>query len=374
MTTSTKKPKTNKLNRVAIAACSFALTAGSEIQLFPAGEFRTVDGRPTDAPYWLMTADIAARLIEQFAALTNPVVVDYEHQTYNCANNGQPSPAAGWFKTLRWEEGAGLFATVEWTERATAHIEAGEYRYISPVMTYDPDTGFITQLINAALTNNPAIDGMEAVSARLTAELNQPEKLTMELDELLERIRYLLNLPMLSTPEEVAAELQKAVDLIKQGEGEAVAANTLGVVGLTQLRSTELASLRGELTASATALSAVKTELATLKQANLTQQVNSLIAAALTAHKIAPAQKESMTELGMSNPALLSRLLEAAVAVVEKGETAPAPELLSAGTSFVAPPRYAVSDSGMETLSQAQAYQKTHGGDLIAAVRAVETL
>ncbi len=49
-----------------------ALTAGSEIQLLPCGEFRTVDGRPVDAPYWFVDADIAAVLIADFGKRANP--------------------------------------------------------------------------------------------------------------------------------------------------------------------------------------------------------------------------------------------------------------------------------------------------------------
>ena len=45
------------------------------------------------------------------------------------------------------------------------------------------------------------------------------------LDELLENLRWMLNLPTLATAEEVTAELQKAVDAIKAGQTGAAAAS-----------------------------------------------------------------------------------------------------------------------------------------------------
>lgn len=372
--------KTNRANKstvtpgrstVAMAACSFALTAGSEIQLLPAGEFHSVDGRPKDAPCWLMNAQIAARLIADITALANPLVIDYEHQTLLAADNGQPAPAAGWFKSLRWDEGVGLFAQVEWTERATAHIEAGEYRFISPVITYDKSTGAIKKLINAALTNNPAIDGMESVSARLTAEFNQQEKLTMDYKELLETFRYWLNLPTLATQEEILAAVQKAVELIKVGEGDAVAANTLGIVGLTQTRATELVSLRAELNTSTEALTAVQAELTALKQAGLTKQVTDLVEAALSAHKISPAQKSAMLDLGNKDLSLLSRVLESAVPIVAKGEVAPADNKEALTSDYSAPSGYHVDADQVALLSQAKAYMTEKNCDFITAYKAI---
>lgn len=315
--------KTTPPHAVALAACAYALSASGEIQLLPAGEFSAVDGRPYDAPFWLVNADIAAALIADLTARVNPLVIDYEHQTLLAAENGQPAPAAGWFKSLRWVEGIGLFATVEWTERAITHIDAGEYKFISPVIAYDKATGAIKKLINAALTNNPAIDGMAEVVARLTLELNPQENLSMDIEELLESLRWMLNLPRLATKEDIAAELQKAISLIKQGDGEAIAANTLGIVGLTQARATDIAALNARLVESSTALTAATAEIAAIKTEAHAHEVEELIFAALSDHKIAPAQKDAMVELGNSNIALLRSIIDAAVPVVAKGEAAP---------------------------------------------------
>lgn len=144
--------------------------APGRIQLFPMGEFSARDGRPgtlkgVKVKAWTITPIIAAAVIARWQQRETPLVVDYEHQTINAAENGKPAPAAGWIESL--EAGPdGLYATVKWTDAARTFIQADEYRYISPVFTFDPETGAVLELKSAALTNYPALDGMDAVAAR----------------------------------------------------------------------------------------------------------------------------------------------------------------------------------------------------------------
>lgn len=154
------------MSRSEFASCSVALKgAGNTIQLLPAGEFRSIDGRPTQADSFRLD-DASGPSVIAASARKNRLVIDYEHQSLAAAQNGQPVPAAGWFRSLEWRQGEGLFATdVEWTEKATAMIKAGEYRYISPVFAYDPKTGDVLSIVSAALTNTPALDGMQEVAA-----------------------------------------------------------------------------------------------------------------------------------------------------------------------------------------------------------------
>lgn len=131
------------------------------VRLIPAGEFRAADGsgRPHDAPAWRLDAGQAAKLIARDQARASRRVVDYEHQTLLAAQNGQAAPAAGWIAGLEWRDGDGLYARIEWTEKAAAMIAAGEYRYLSPVFPYDA-TGLVLDIGPAALTNNPGLDGL----------------------------------------------------------------------------------------------------------------------------------------------------------------------------------------------------------------------
>lgn len=151
----------------ALNALITPLTGGDSqrVQLLPAGTFRAADGRPTDAPCWILGSSQAANVIADAAVRTNDFMLDYEHQTINAEKNGQPNPAAGWFKQLEFDPELGLFATdVRWTDRAQAMIDAKEYRYVSALFLYDMQ-GNVVRLINAALTNTPALDGMDELLA-----------------------------------------------------------------------------------------------------------------------------------------------------------------------------------------------------------------
>ena len=189
--------------------------APGRTQLFPAGEFSARDGRPgtlkgVKAKAWTLTFDDAAAVIARWRQRETPLVVDYEHQTINAAENGKPAPAAGWIESL--EAGPdGLYATVKWTDAARAFIQADEYRYISPVFSFDPETGAVLELKSAALTNYPALDGMDAVTAR--AEDDPPMK-----KETLEALRHFFGLAA-DADEDAALAALKA-----QGDGQTLTA------------------------------------------------------------------------------------------------------------------------------------------------------
>ncbi|HFD3843412.1 TPA: phage protease [Pseudomonas aeruginosa] len=170
------------MNRYPIASCAFEIhPSGSSIQLLPSGDFKAIDGRPTDVAsgYWRLTAEVAARVISKVASRITDVVIDYEHQTLNGPSNGLPAPAAGWIKgaSLVWQDGRGLFAeNVQWTDKAAAMIKAREYRYISPVFSYDHRTGEVLDIHHVALTNFPALDGMDSLTSLAAARFNPASK------------------------------------------------------------------------------------------------------------------------------------------------------------------------------------------------------
>ncbi|SOD42322.1 phage protease [Nitrosovibrio sp. Nv4] len=312
----------HKLSRsaIGIAVCAFTLSASKEVQLLPAGQFRAKDGRPKDVPHWYIDAALAEIIIAEIARLNNSLVIDYEHQSLLAVSNGQPAPAAAWFKKLEWREADGLYAIdVEWTQRAAAMIEAKEYLYISPVFSYDKKTGAIKSIINAALTNNPALDGMDEVTAQAAAtrfSTETQELLTMNLDELLANIRWLLNLPLLATPEEIAAELQKAADVIKNGNPEAAAAG-FSLPALLEARNTEIVALRAAAPDPAKyvpidAMQAVQTELATLRADVNGREVDGLVTAALTDGRLLPPQEAWARGLGGKDIAALKSYLDIA--------------------------------------------------------------
>lgn len=234
--------------------------APGRIQLFPAGSFAARDGRPgtlkgVKATAWTLTPDIAAAVIARWQARETPLVVDYEHQTMLAEQNGKPAPAAGWIESLELAED-GLYAAVKWTPTARAYIESDEYRYISPVFSFDPETGAVLELKSAALTNYPALDGMDAVKAR-------EEDATPMKKELADRLCKLLGLNADATEEAMLTELSKLPD----GKGL--------VVALSE-KDTEIASLKSADPDPAKFVPAAMLTAAQAKTAALTAKVAEL--------------------------------------------------------------------------------------------------
>lgn len=156
-----------------LAVLSFSVgeidsTKSERVQLLPDGYFSAKDGRPEDVANgkWLMDEQAFANLKASASLRTNDFLFDYEHQTMNSEENGKEAPAAGWFKDFEYIPGEGLFATqVDWTPPAETYLKNKEYRYTSAVFSYDPQTGRPVALMHAALTNDPALDGMKAIVA-----------------------------------------------------------------------------------------------------------------------------------------------------------------------------------------------------------------
>ena len=170
------------------AACFSLLAADAKPQqLLLAGRFRARDGRPKKpSAGWLLNDEVAACVLERARGRGVDFVVDYEHQTVQAEDNGQPAPAAGWIDPaqIEWRPGAGLYAPIKWTEAARARIQADEYRYLSPVFRYRETTGEVVELLHFALTNTPALD-LEQVAARFNSlALTQPEETEMNTTEL----------------------------------------------------------------------------------------------------------------------------------------------------------------------------------------------
>ncbi len=236
--------KRNSFLHIATAALAVQLISnvsslpdGMNVQLFPDGDFDARDGRPgrlkgCSAKAWRLDADIADALIARANTRETPLFIDYEHHTLTAKDAGHKAVAAGWIEALAYVPGRGLFARVAWTDAARAHILADEYRYISPLFTFDPETGAVLSLVNAALTNNPALDGMAAVAAVRQVAASQTDQPQPEdcMDELLKRLRFLLNLPVAATAEDVTARLDALKAQVTTGAEAAASVDLLAIL------------------------------------------------------------------------------------------------------------------------------------------------
>ena len=161
--------------KLTVAACSFEIDKAKygRIQLLPYGKFRATDGRPTDVEAWYVTDTNGADVVALANNQRNPLPIDYEHQIIHSLKNGKEAPSAGWMEYFYFTP-QGIFADVRWTDKAADYIKNGEYRYISAVFAYDTD-GYVRKIFHAALTNTPALGGMEEAMVAASVNLLQQD-------------------------------------------------------------------------------------------------------------------------------------------------------------------------------------------------------
>lgn len=319
-------PDTGRMARtslaIAVAACSFQLPAGDaskvSIQLMPAGDFTPWDGRELKPGRWHIDQAVAAAVIERFGARKNPRVLDYEHQTLHKERNGQPAPAAGWITGLEWREGQGLFGTVELTARARKAINDGEYKFVSPVFSYDQATGNALDVRMAALTNEPGIDGMDpvALQAAATALFSQEEP---PMNKLLLAVCTALALNASATTEDQAvaaldahfkadplAEIRKTLGVDDKADATAIC-TAITARGTTDVDPAKFVPV--------SVVESLKTDLAALTAKVQGADVDALVAAGLADGRLLKAQEEWARGLGKKDVAALSAYLDSAVAI-----------------------------------------------------------
>lgn len=315
------KPASTTARRApAVAALTFEVAgqASTGVQLLPAGVFRAQDGRPAGLPGWRLDQEQAARVLARARLRKNPYFIDYEHQTQLAETNGQPAPAAGWFspEDLEFRPGEGLFVKrVEWTQRAQAFLKNGEYKYLSSVFHFHETTGEVLFLVCAALTNDPALDGLSevtlaALSAR-AANLFQADTDTAPI-------------PHVGTPPEIVSmnpvlkALLAGLGLAESAtETEAVAALTLikTQAGLVDGLQSQVAALKNATPDAAKFVpidkfNQLNTELVTLKAAQVERDVEALISQAKADGKLTPAAEAVWRDVGKSDLAKLKSLVE----------------------------------------------------------------
>ncbi len=203
-------------NTQAIHSASLAGdTVPTRVLIAPWGNVESTNGS------FVLDDESARQAVEAFDAHGTDLPIDYEHQTLGgtYASPTGTAPAAGWIKRLVAEPGVGLLADIEWTEQAGKMLAAKEYRYLSPVAVIRKTDRKLVAIHSAALTNKPAIVGMEPlVSAdRSAAGVDQQDGQPLAL------LRTELNLSGDASAEEVLlAASERLVDLRKETEGQRV--------------------------------------------------------------------------------------------------------------------------------------------------------
>ena len=236
------------------------------IELIPAPG---ADGmvRGTDSRAWRFgnAAAVAANFSRRLP-------VDINHSTEIKAPKGEPSPAVGWIEELQARNGA-LWGRVTWTETGANALKGRDYRFVSPVFTYDRASTDIVRLTSAALVNNPnlplALNSAGSVDP-------SPELAPMSLKAILVALKLA----------ESATEAEAVNAIHALNANLVTATNSAQTPDLAKFvpRADHDAAL-GRAVNAETALNAVKTT-------NHQTAVNAEIDAAIAAGKVTPASRE----------------------------------------------------------------------------------
>ncbi len=309
----------------ALLSATLAIAAGVDAQILPFGEFQGRTGRPGPGKTWKVSdatgSAIAARLNARHAEGRARFNFDYEHQAFSAPTNGQPAPASGWASRFEWRPGVGLFALqVDWTPRAKAYIDGKEYAYLSPVILFDPDTGEVTDVLMASLTNYPDLMQLPGVDQQL-AQLNALPTSTPENDmELLNLLLAQLGLP--ATTDQAAA--LSAVKALKEKADAAAALPAIpvalcGALGLTgtvdeaaalSAVNAMKAKAAGTDPTTMAAMTALQGQVAALSAAQTLTTVTNLVDQALKDGKLLPAQRDWAMNLGKADLAQLTAFVK----------------------------------------------------------------
>nr|DAS68695.1 MAG TPA: hypothetical protein [Caudoviricetes sp.] len=288
-------------------ACSFKLSeANGHIQLFPFGRFYPADGRAEGAGGWYVDDSNGYALADSINALDIDLMIDYEHQTLYLEKNGQGNPAAGWIKQVEYRPNEGVFAEVAWTDKAASQIKAGEYRYISPLFIPDSN-GRVVQVLNAALTNRPALHNLAEAFAlsQQFKQFNQPEGQPM-----LKLLQQLFD-----APNATEAEITEKLTALSAAKGDTKVALS-AVYDELKTQTAQAVALSAQVAnpdptkfVALSQMQAVQTELNALKAQHAKEKADSLITQALSDGRLLPAQKAWAENLAQTNFVALSDYL-----------------------------------------------------------------
>ena len=263
--------------------------APTRILIAPWGDVESTQG------HFFVDGQAVAATIEQCREHGTDIPIDFEHQTLGGSYSSPDglAPAAGWIKDLIGIESVGLMADVEWTELGLEHLQKRQYRYLSPVALIRKSDRRLVGLHSAALTNKPAIVGMEALvnredSSDQTVQIAQaPDKSGFHsacgsLDQTLEETSMV----------ETLEKLRQQLDLDQQGGARQV-------------------------------LVAASQRIAELEQREEDKGAEARVSAAMAAGKLTEAQREWALKLALSNAQSFDEWSAAAAPmVVNLGRTA----------------------------------------------------
>lgn len=233
------------------------------VELIPAGRVVGRDGRA-----WNNTQPQG--ILDAFVAQGMDLPVDLEHSTELKAPKGEPAPAAGWIKDLENRNGS-IWGRVEWNPLGRDLVGSKQYRYLSPVILYQKDSGLIAGLTSVALTNRPNLN-LQALNHQTGSNPKE--------NPMLKALLAALALPETATQDQALS----AISTLRNDL--ATAANRAENPSLTKF--VPRSDYDAALARAANAEQAIKT----IQEEKLEGEIETAINGALAAGKITPATAE----------------------------------------------------------------------------------
>ena len=264
------------MKRIAINFIDMGDSLPERVQLIPAGAVVGRDGRQ-----WVL--DDPQAVIDRFVEQGTELPVDIEHSTELRAPKGEPAPAAGWVHQLEVIDGA-IWGAVNWNETGRDLVGGKQYRYLSPVILYNPGDGSIKGLTSVALTNRPnlhlpALNFSEPENTGSVpfgrGPANNKGGMAPEEQPMLKAVLAALGLP------EDATEAT-AVNAVKE-------LNTKLASAMNAQPSLEKFVPRADYDQALTRATNAEQQLTTIQKEKLDSEIETAINAALAAGKITPA-------------------------------------------------------------------------------------
>lgn len=259
------------------------------------------------------------------------IAVDVEHEP--------EKGAVGWFKELQTrvlDDGKkALFALIDWTKEGADLVKSGKFKYISPDFTfkYKDEFGkmFDNVLNGCALTNRPFWKNMqpvvlsEAIILELKDGLLVEEHLTEA--ENLQARKNKAESKKIENKSKGVKKMSELSDKIKAIIETADVTDEALTAGVKEILGIKEAEVKAD-EATVAQLSELKSSNASMskKVEALTLELNEskatkLVEEAITARKIAPAQKEWAKAYALSDPNGFKKFSETAVEIIDTKES-----------------------------------------------------
>lgn len=292
------------------------------IQLTPAGEFSTCDGR---GPF---VADEEA-IIK--AAKGRKLPVDINHAIDIKTSKGEPSPAVGWIVELQARE-SGIWGHVEWTDVGKEILKRKEYGSISPVLTMTKDKPQrAVAIVRASLVNDPALpqlnrlfnkNGENAMDKELCAALGLSE--TASDKELLAALKEVKEAKASQTATmSIMSALKKEIGLDDKADDEAIITTFKAKLTEKQDDSKDLEKQ----------IAALNKQLVEVKQDRAREKAEAFVTKGIAEFKIVPSLKDHFIERHMREPEVVEKEVNAMPALFSQDLRNYKPEDGKAGIS-----------------------------------------